>query len=95
MKTDLRFCPKGTLKRAVMNQTWYKNDEGPSRYCRMCRYSLQYRIRGDAMLEMHRARICARVHEKKSSAKKDRLYIFLATYSQQCRPIAKRLEARR
>jgi len=47
------------------------------------------------MLEIQHARICARVHEKKSSAKKDRLYIFLANYFQQCRPIAKRLEARR
>ena len=61
----------------------------------MCQYSLQYRIRVDAMLEIQHARICARVQEKKLSAKRDMLYVFLATYFQQCRPIAKRLEARR
>ena len=40
--------------------------------------SLQYRICGDAMLEMQQAHICACVLKKKFSAKKDRLYIFLA-----------------
>ena len=49
----------------------------------------------DAMLEIQHARIYVRVHEKKFYAKKDMLYIFLATYFQQCRPIAKHLEARR
>jgi len=35
------------------------------------------------------------VHGKKSGAKEERLYIFLATYFQKFRLIAKRLEARR
>jgi len=39
--------------------------------------------------------ICACMHRKKSGAKNDILYIFLATYFQQFRPIAKCLEARR
>ena len=49
-------------------------------YCRMCRYSLQYRIRVDAMLEIHHACICARVHTKNRVLKKA-LYIFSNLFS--------------
>jgi len=49
----------------------------------------------DAWNEKQHARICAHVHVKKSGARNKMLYIFLATYFQQFRTMAKRLEARR
>ena len=67
------FFAKGTLKRAVMNQTWYCNNARPYRYCQ---YSCYYWLLIDAWLEIQHARICACVHGKKLGAKKDSFIYF-------------------
>jgi len=69
----LRFFAKGTLKRAVMNQTWYCNNAGPSLYCQYVCSTRNHRL---PRHEKH-ALILARVHAKNLKVTLSNVHIFL------------------